>query len=178
MPMRPPNPPFAHQGAALIEFVLLLGLLFLLVVGVVDLAVLMRVSYNVSEASRHGARSAAALWTALPGCPVKAAATARCDNTSVLGDIDVQRVADAACTYIELAGLARSEWNFSFETLDRPWTGQNNTAGSPLRIGHVRLDQSGGQQCVFCWNALFQAVALTAQSSFYLQGSGCLLVTP
>ncbi len=166
-----------QQGAALVEFVLLLGVFFLLIVAIVDLAVLMRVSYNLSEAARHGSRSAGALWSTLPSCNSSPSVSARCDNVSSILDPDVNKVADATCTYLELAGLQRSDWTFSFETQDRPWLGRNSSNGDPVKIGKVRVDQTGAQQCLFCWQTVLQAVNLTAQSNFYLQGPGCMTIS-
>ncbi len=167
-----------QRGAALIEFILLLGLLFLLVSAIVDLAILMRKSYTLSEAARHGSRSAAALSRGAPGCPTPGLTSASCDTVSSLSDPLVRSVGEATCTYLDLAGFALSDWTFSFVTNDNSWTTvENGTRGSPAQSAQVTLSQSGGRQCVFCWQTFIGDLIMNSSAQFLLENDACITVT-
>lgn len=167
-----------HSGAALIEFILLLGLLLLLVSAISDLAVLMRKSYTLSEAARHGARSAAALWRGASGCPTAGPVSQTCDSVSSLPDPLVKSVGEATCTYIDLAGFSLADWTFSFTTLNNSWSGENGTNGSPALTGRVTLSQGSAKQCVFCWQAFIGDLLMNSNSEFVLENNNCLAITP
>lgn len=170
------SPRCEQSGAALIEFILLLGLLLLLVSAIVDLAVLMRKSYTLSEAARHGSRSAAALWNGAASCPVASPVSQSCDSIGSIADPVVRSVGEATCTYLDLSGFSLSDWNFSFALLDNSWSGENGTSGPSSIVARVTLSQGSVKQCLFCWQAFIGDLLMNSSSQFGLENPNCLTV--
>lgn len=114
MSRRAPAPPRDDEGAAVVEFVLISGLLLLLVLGVVQLALVLHtrnvLSADAAEGARHGAdlgRSDASggpyaqqlLQRTVPG----AASGIRCSGRPEIGAAGVPQVAVTCAGSIRLA---------------------------------------------------------------------------
>ena len=108
-------------GAAFVELVISFPVALLITLGTVHLGTVLREANVVVEASRHGARSTAALSgvngptaTAIPSWVVQGATfTATCSDTSTISSIPNlgnRAAIVAACAYMQASGLLASEW--------------------------------------------------------------------
>lgn len=123
--------PIKCRGAAFIELVISFPVAFLITLGTVHLGAVLREANVIVEASRHGARSAAALSgvnganaTTIPVWVVPGTTSnATCNNTTAIDAIpnNGNRAAIvAACAYLQASGLVSSEWQVTSTILTVP----------------------------------------------------------
>lgn len=107
------------RGAALIELAMTFPVVLLIVLGTIHCSIVLREANMIVEASRHGARSAAAQSGLDPtntgSAPLSYNATCSNITSPVSANKTVNAAAIASCNYLNLSGLVGSEWNINVQ---------------------------------------------------------------
>jgi hypothetical protein len=118
---RPTRPRRGDDGAAAVEFALVSLLLFTILLGIMEFALLMRDNVSVSSAVRTGARIASAEAGAGPAsCPTSPSPPPPCSPTSA------PKLAQDAADAVQRAGSAMPK-----DQIDEMWIYKSDSSGFP-----------------------------------------------
>ena len=184
-----------EQGISLLEFAIILPVIFLLVAGLIDYGQLIREMNTLSLVARDAARTAASharvARNSTPGevqvpcdnaasslnslacnAPVTQLAIRQYDPGDTVHTPDSVALAakKAACLGIQSAKLDAANFDVTPSIVDNDYeTPGDSTSFAPQEIRlHIQI-KPGARNCLLCWGNLLAGVPLQADSVFVLE---------